>query len=58
MLISLLIAGLIFGLIYYLAGLLPEPAGKIVRIVVIVIAIVWLLMQLGWVGTSAGPLIR
>ncbi len=58
-LIYLLIAGLIFGLIYWLAGMLPAPAGKIVRVVVVVIAIVWLLMRLGgWGPVGGGPLIR
>ena len=48
-LIALLIFCLIAGVVYYLIGLLPipEPFGMIVRVVLILIAIVWLIERFG-----------
>lgn len=54
---GLLVLGLIFGLLIWLCGYLPAPAGKIARVVVVVIAIVYLLSLLG-VVPIAGTAIR
>lgn len=47
-LISLLITIIIFGLIWYCIGLipLPEPFGTIARVILVIIAIIYLLQYL------------
>ena len=49
-LISILVFCIVAGLIWYLVGLLPLPApfGEVVRVVLIIIAILWL------IGTLTG----
>jgi hypothetical protein len=48
-LIALLVFCLIAGLVWYLIGMLPLPApfGTVVRVILILIAIVWLVSYLG-----------
>lgn len=51
-LIGLLIVVIVFGLLFYCVSLLPLPApwGTIARVLLLVIAIIWLLSMLGVVG--------
>lgn len=44
--VSLLIFAVVVVALYYVATLLPEPAQKILRVVVIVGAILWLLLHI------------
>jgi len=55
MLISLLIFCVVAALIWYLIGLLPLPApfGTVVRVVLILIAIIWLVERLGVFGRGS-----
>lgn len=54
-LITILIFCLIASLVWYLVNLLPLPApfGMIVRVVLILIAIIWLVERLGFLGGRA-----
>jgi hypothetical protein len=54
MLLSLLIAVLIAGLIYWLLTLLPipDPFKKIVLVIFILICVIWLI---GWLPMGGGP---
>jgi hypothetical protein len=54
MLISLLIAVIVIGLLFYVLSLLPipQPWLNIARVILIVIVIIWLL---GYVGLPGGP---
>lgn len=53
MLISLLVAVLVLGLIYWLITLLPipDPFKKIVLVIFIIICIIMLLNMFGFIGT-------
>lgn len=57
LLISLLVAVVIIGVVFYVLSLLPlpEPWKKIATILVCLIVLLWLLSLLGVLGT--GPLI-
>jgi hypothetical protein len=54
MLISLLVAVLVLGLIYWLITLLPipDPFKKIVLVVFIIICIIWVLNMFGMLGSG------
>lgn len=54
MLISLLIAVIVIGLLFYVLSLLPipQPWLNIARVILIVIVIIWLL---SYVGIAGGP---
>ena len=56
LLISLLVMLLIFGVVYYIIGMIPLPApfGRIAYIVLAVIFLIVLLQMLGVVGGGAG----
>ena len=60
-LITLLVMCLIFGVCWWIIGLLPLPApfGQVVRVVVVVIFLIWLLYHLlPLAGGFGHPLIR
>lgn len=52
MLISLLIAVIVIGLLFYVLSLLPlpQPWANIAKVVLVVIVIIWLLGYVGMLG--------
>lgn len=56
LLIALLVFCLIASLIWYLVGILPLPApfGTVVRVVLILLAIVWLVERFGLLSGARG----
>jgi hypothetical protein len=54
MLISLLIAVIVIGLIFYVLSLLPipQPWANIAKVILVVIVIIWLLGFVGMLGPS------
>jgi hypothetical protein len=52
MLISLLIAVLVIGLIFYLLSIipLPQPWANVAKVILVVIVIIWLLSFTGMLG--------
>jgi hypothetical protein len=54
MLISLLIAVIIIGLLFYVLSLLPlqQPWMNVARVILIIIAIIWLLGYVGGYGPT------
>lgn len=53
LLVAVVIVCAVCGLVFYLGTLLPAPFGRIVQIVAVVIAIIWLLLQLPGVHAVA-----
>lgn len=58
LLVTLVIAGLIFWLLWWFIGVcgLPEPFNKVARIIVALVAVIFLINML--MGLSGTPLIR
>jgi hypothetical protein len=54
MLISLLIAVIVIGLLFYVLSLLPipQPWANIAKVILVVIVIIWLLGFVGMLGTG------
>jgi hypothetical protein len=60
MLISLLIAVIVIGLLFYVLSLLPipQPWANIAKVILVVIVIIWLLGYVGMLGSApwySGP---
>lgn len=45
LIVSLLVLAIVLAALYYIASLLPEPASKIARVIIIVGALLWLLLH-------------
>jgi hypothetical protein len=54
MLISLLIAVIVIGLLFYVLSLLPipQPWANIAKVILVVIVIIWLLGFVGMLGSA------